>query len=90
MNIVYGFGGLRSDGEILKLNPVIPKEWEEYSFKLHYKGDILNIRVDREQIHLSAEHGKELELMIYGEKALTGKEALNVENPGFLENSRGG
>ena len=83
MNIVYGFGGLRSDGEILKLNPVIPKEWEEYSFKLHYKGDILNIRVDREQIHLSAEHGKELELMIYGEKALTGKEALNVEIPDF-------
>lgn len=83
MNIVYGFGGLRSDGEILKLNPVIPKEWEEYSFKLHYKGDILNIRVDREQIHLSAEHGKALELMIYGEKALTGKEALNVEIPDF-------
>lgn len=27
MNIVYGFGGLRSDGEKLSVAPSIPKNW---------------------------------------------------------------
>ena len=34
MNIVYGFGGLRSDKEILSINPIIIDEWESYSFKI--------------------------------------------------------
>lgn len=74
MNIVYGFGGLRSDGEILKINPVIPQKWQEYSFKLHYEGDVLKIRVDSEQVYISSEGGKPLELMLYGEKIKLGEE----------------
>ena len=27
LNIVYGFGGLRSDGNILVLKPVLPSNW---------------------------------------------------------------
>ena len=27
MNIVYGFGGLREDGDMLKLAPSIKKKW---------------------------------------------------------------
>ena len=35
MNIVYGFGGLRSDKSKLVLNPKILNEWDYYSFKIH-------------------------------------------------------
>jgi maltose phosphorylase len=34
VNIVYGFGGMRSDGHILKFNPSIPKAWDRYNFKI--------------------------------------------------------
>ena len=48
MNVVYGFGGLRSDGETLSFEPSIPKGWDEFSFKIVYRGSVLEIRVDRD------------------------------------------
>lgn len=44
LNIVYGFGGVRSDGEKLVINPSIPEIWKRYSFKLNYGN--CNITVD--------------------------------------------
>ena len=43
MNIVYGFGGLRSDRDVLVLNPMIIDKWNYYSFKILYQG--ANIKV---------------------------------------------
>src|SRR5690606_31253673 len=45
VNIVYGFGGLRSDGQYLKLAPNLPKVWKSYSFNLQYLGATINVRV---------------------------------------------
>ena len=39
MNIVYGFGGLRSDGPVLTFNPSIPRQWQAYRFRLTLPGD---------------------------------------------------
>jgi maltose phosphorylase len=44
MNIVYGFGGMRSDGERLSFNPTIPSHWKSYSFQVLYRGS--GIRVE--------------------------------------------
>lgn len=81
MNIVYGFGGLRSDGDMLSLNPTIPKQWQEYSFKLHYQGDVLRIRVNKEEVYMETERGTGLELVVCGEKKILGKEGLTVKLP---------
>ena len=45
MNIVYGFGGMRSDGDILELNPVLPAKWKSYSFSIVYKDAQLKVKV---------------------------------------------
>lgn len=81
MNIVYGFGGLRSDGEVLRIRPMIPQKWQEYSFKLHYEGDVLKIRVDKERVRISSEGGKEHRLMIYDRECRLGREMLDIEIP---------
>jgi len=47
MNIVYGFGGVRTDGKELKINPTIPSVWEGYSFSLRYRNSTLKVSVDR-------------------------------------------
>jgi maltose phosphorylase len=46
MNIVYGFGGMRSDGEVLAFNPSIPEQWNGFGFKLVYHDSILNVKID--------------------------------------------
>lgn len=76
INIVYGFGGLRSDGDLLELNPVIPKQWEEYAFRLCYQEDVLTVRVKKNEVLLKMAEGKPVELLVYGEKIRMGKETV--------------
>ncbi len=64
MNIVYGFGGLRSDRPTLQLAPTILPTWQEYSFKLVVHGSRLEVRVTQEYVELAL-HGMPIELKIY-------------------------
>jgi len=57
MNIVYGFGGLRSDGEELVLNPSLPKQWTEYEFRLFYKNALIRVKVSAKEIALEVTPG---------------------------------
>ncbi len=51
MNIVYGFGGLRSDNEI-SVSPMLPKEWKSYSFSLMIKGVTVKFSVYKDKLVL--------------------------------------
>ncbi|MGE5594100.1 MAG: glycoside hydrolase family 65 protein [Betaproteobacteria bacterium] len=46
MNVVYGFGCMRSDGDILTFNPSLPKAWASYSFPVSYRGSVIALTVD--------------------------------------------
>lgn len=65
LNIVYGFGGLRSDGKQLALAPTLPKLWHGYRFTLTYRQSILHISVDAHGVHLRCD-GPEVALQLYG------------------------
>lgn len=65
MNIVYGFGGLRSDGEILSLAPSIPKQWEGYKFHIVYDDEIICVEVKKDHVRLRTLNGTEIKLCIY-------------------------
>lgn len=64
MNIVYGFGGLRSDGKILSISPMKVDDWQLYSFKIHYENAKLKIIVDQEKITIE-NIGNPVQLKIY-------------------------
>ncbi len=49
LSVVQGFGGLRVKEQTLHLNPVCPKEWESYSFKILIKNDPLEVKVDHDK-----------------------------------------
>ncbi len=76
MNIVYGFGGLRSDGEILVLNPTIPPIWKHYSFKIKYQNKNLKVSVSKEQIKITSDNEKPLPLLLFGKKIILTDEYL--------------
>lgn len=66
MNIVYGFGGLRSDDEVLSLAPSMPEKWNSYSFRFHYHDAKIQVVVNKDSFTLKTD--KEVTLLIYGKK----------------------
>ena len=65
VNIVYGFGGLRSDRETLSLNPIIIEGWNYYSFKIKYQNTKIKVSVSKEKVEIEVK-GNPVELKIYG------------------------
>ena len=75
MNIVYGFGGLRSDAEVLTLRPTIPEKWNSYRFRIVYRGEILCVCVEKERVSLQTLNGGSLSILFYDQPIeVTGEE----------------
>lgn len=81
INIVYGFGGMRSDGEILKFNPSIPKAWNSYSFRIIYKDAVLLIKVNKGNVDFRVMNDKSVEIEIYDEKYNIDSNGLTIAIP---------
>lgn len=73
VNIVYGFGGLRSDGDVLKLAPTCPKTWMSYSFTIHYFGSTINVHVTKDKITLTLNRDLQEPIQIYDQIYHLGK-----------------
>ncbi|KHL96403.1 glycoside hydrolase [Paenibacillus sp. IHB B 3415] len=70
MNIVYGFGGMRSDGARLSFQPTLPQRWTSYSFQVRYEGVLLGIIVNKDSVSFRAIEGGSTEVTIYGQPVL--------------------
>ncbi len=66
MNIVYGFGGLRSDGELLVLNPALPPQWTRLCFRLTYCGSELTVELTQDRLKLLSTD--KIRLVLYGKE----------------------
>ena len=64
-NIVYGFAGLRSDGEELRFAPRLPDRWKSLTFSLFYRGRLLRIRMERGRTGFRLLRGEPLSLLVY-------------------------
>jgi len=78
MNIVYGFGGMRSDGKELTFAPSLPKQWEGYSFRVHLKGDILFVAIDKDHMRISSKKGSSIKVLIYEKEYAIGQEEVVI------------
>lgn len=83
MNIVYGFGGMRSDGELIKFAPSIPAKWTGYSFCVSYGGDTIKIVTDRSHASFKTLNGAKIKVLIYNkEYIIDGKDTtIPLEKP---------
>ncbi|MCI2068647.1 MAG: family 65 glycosyl hydrolase [Bacilli bacterium] len=52
MNIVYGFGGVRTDGKMLSLAPCLPSKWQSYSFSFFYRGRKVKVTIEGKKIEI--------------------------------------
>lgn len=81
VNIVYGFGGMRSDGDMLVFNPSIPEAWKSYSFRTMYRGAVLAVNVAKETVGFKTINGTGADIRIYGKEYKIGSEGLTLRIP---------
>ena len=63
--IVEGFGGMRiNDGKVI-LNPLIPANWQSYSFHARFRGVLFEVKVTKECVTINNLSEKPLDLDIY-------------------------
>ncbi|RPI32340.1 MAG: family 65 glycosyl hydrolase [Chloroflexota bacterium] len=67
MNVVYGYGGMRSDGDRLVFNPTIPPHWQAYRFQIVYRNSTLQVSVDQKQACIRLLDGDPVTAVICGE-----------------------
>lgn len=78
MSLVYGFGGMRSDGERLSFWPTIPEEWNGYSFRIVYRGALLEVRADKDIVRFKVLEGPACAIDIYDRTQTVGAEEIAV------------
>ena len=67
VNIVYGFGGLRSDGKMIKMSPYCPEPWKSYQFHLQLFGSNIQVFVEKSEVTLTLDKDLAEPIEIYGE-----------------------
>jgi maltose phosphorylase len=81
VNIVYGFGGMRSDGPVLAFSPTVPDAWASYSFRVQYKGSVIKVDVDKRSATFCVIEGDPVTVVIYGEPREIGRRDLEITTP---------
>lgn len=76
MNIVYGFGGVRTDGTELLLAPSIPEKWTSYTFKISYQGALLEIKVSQNDVQMRLLEGSPVTVKLYGQETTIAQEPV--------------
>jgi maltose phosphorylase len=79
MNIVYGFGGMRSDGDVLSFNPSIPIHLNGYGFQVTYHGSVLGVEVSQGKARFCVLEGEPVTIRIRGQVIEMGQEGISVE-----------
>jgi trehalose/maltose hydrolase-like predicted phosphorylase len=58
--LVYGFGGMRTTSGNLRFNPYLPLKWQGYSFRLIFKGALLELKVRNTKVTYSLLKGSSI------------------------------
>ena len=62
MSIVEGFGGLRIVDNQVHIDPKIPNIWKAFSFKINFRGTIINIKITKQKVTVDKSNK---DLMVY-------------------------
>jgi maltose phosphorylase len=66
MSLVKGFGGMRVRDGKLHFNPFIPQQWKSYSFRLDFRGRVINVIVTKRKTETILESGRPVDIVLRG------------------------
>jgi len=79
MAVVHGFGGLRVRNNKLILAPFIPENWSSCSFKIMFRGALLNIKVTKTLLGIRNENDSGVNLSVFNiDYFLSAKGSLQI------------
>jgi len=81
LNVVYGFGGMRSDGRRLSFNPSLPATWKAFTFQVIYRGSVLSVRVTREEVMLRIVSGSAFSVDVFDKTVRVTKAGISLPMP---------
>jgi maltose phosphorylase len=80
MAVVHGFGGLRVRNNKLILAPFIPENWSSCSFKIMFRGALLNIKVTKTLLEIQNENDLGVNLSVFNsDYSLSAKSSLQIK-----------
>ncbi len=65
MSIVKGFGGMRVRDNKVHFSPHMPDQWKSVAFKVGFRGAVMNIKVDKQNITVENLSDRAQEIVIY-------------------------
>ncbi|MEA5139899.1 glycoside hydrolase family 65 protein [Arcicella rigui] len=77
MSIVKGFGGMRVRNGHVFLAPFVPENWTSFSFKIRFRGNLLNIKTSAQEVTIENLAGADITLFVHNEEVSL-KEASSV------------
>lgn len=81
LSIVEGFGGKRINNNLLSFDPVIPAGWQNYSFKVVFRGIVILVTVNKGEIIFKNESQQDIEILVYDQSlTIKGLNAIKLPN----------
>lgn len=81
LSIIAGFGGMRLDSDGLRLFPLLPAGWRNYSFSLAYLGSRISVCVNAEGCKLRVLEGSEQEITVFDRRVRLSKAEAQIDRP---------
>jgi maltose phosphorylase len=83
-SMVFGYGGMRTDSDVLILQPTLPTQWRSYRFRVRYQGALLEVSVDIDTVRLQVVDGPPVKVRVYGAEYLVDGRgvAMDQKQPG--------
>jgi maltose phosphorylase len=78
-SMIFGFGGMRTDGEVLSFQPTIPAKWKSYRFRVCYRSAILEARVNREHVEFRVVGGPAVTIRVYGKTYTLNTKGMSIK-----------
>jgi maltose phosphorylase len=80
-SMVFGFGGMRTDGEILSFQPSLPARWQSYRFRVTYRSALIEVIVKKDTAEFRVMSGPSVMLKIYGQDYHINETSISIQRP---------
>lgn len=67
MAVVFGFAGVKINEKGLNFHPRIPSEWQKYSFRIFYRGSLIEVNISQDNNTFKLVNGPSLTIYVDGE-----------------------
>jgi maltose phosphorylase len=85
LSVTKGFGGMRVKEGKLHFSPFVPENWKSFSFKIGFRGNILNIITNDDFVEVQNISGDAISIVLYDEEKIIEKnQNITVEQKDFI------